>query len=130
MAGEAIASLLESLRDLGIQECRSGEKFIPAQYRTASREQRLQLLAGLLDTDGHSSDGYFDFVVKSRELAEGTAYVARSLGLAAYISLKQQLYRGEIRDYWRVTVFGGKCPRYPRGSHASAPRRASRRRTY
>ena len=98
--------LLESLRDLGIQECRSGEKFIPAQYRTASREQRLQLLAGLLDTDGHLSDGYFDFVVKSRELAEGTAYVARSLGLAAYISLKQQLYRGEIRDYWRVTVSG------------------------
>lgn len=63
-------------------------KFIPHEYKTASFEDRLELLAGLLDTDGylHKQDGCtFDFVSKYQQLAEDVAFIARSVGLAAYV---------------------------------------------
>jgi hypothetical protein len=50
-------------------------------YKTADRRARLALLAGLMDTDGSVSRTSYDFVTKSRRLAEDVAFVARSLGL-------------------------------------------------
>lgn len=45
--------LREALQSLGFCHSRFAvEKYIPAQYLTASLNQRLELLAGLLDTDG------------------------------------------------------------------------------
>jgi hypothetical protein len=46
---------------------------------------RLQILAGLLDTDGTASDGGFD-IVQKENLADDICFLARSLGFAAYIS--------------------------------------------
>jgi hypothetical protein len=40
------------IRDLGIQNTISDTKFIPEAYKYGSRQQRLDLLAGLMDTDG------------------------------------------------------------------------------
>src|SRR3989442_11360313 len=44
--------LLEALRGLGLWGIRSDEKFIPDIYLNASREARLDVLRGLMDTDG------------------------------------------------------------------------------
>lgn len=62
-------------------------KHIPLQYKTNSRENRLKLLAGLIDSDGHLDRGHlYEVTFKSKSLAEDTAYVARSLGFSAYIN--------------------------------------------
>ena len=98
--------LLEMLRGLGLAEKRSGAKFIPHEYQAAGRAQRLELLAGLLDTDGHLGGGMYDFLSKSKALADGVAFVARSLGLAAYVAVKKSKYKGEMRKYWRVAITG------------------------
>jgi hypothetical protein len=45
-------------------------------------------LAGLIDTDGSHWDGVFEFVSKSKQLADDVVFVARSLALAAYVSPK------------------------------------------
>ncbi|MBI2492047.1 MAG: hypothetical protein HYV94_08125 [Candidatus Rokubacteria bacterium] len=43
---------MEGLRALGLWGVRSEEKFIPDVYLGAPREARLELLRGLMDTDG------------------------------------------------------------------------------
>ena len=97
------------LQELGLAGTTSGTKFIPYRYKTASVPARLQLLAGLIDTDGCSSRGAgFDYVSKSTQLAEDVAFVARSLGLAATITPKK--VKGAV--YARVYIGGdvGKVP--------------------
>lgn len=94
------------LEGLGLYGCDSGAKFIPAAYKTASREARLALLAGLIDTDGHYSHG-FDWISKSERLANDLVFVARSLGLAAYVKrCRKGCQTGAIGTYYRVSISG------------------------
>jgi superfamily II DNA or RNA helicase len=82
-------------------------KHIPFKYLTASREARYELLAGLLDTDGSLSCSGFDFIQKNRQIAEGVVFLARSLGLAAYISeCEKSSQRGTKGKYFRVSISG------------------------
>jgi hypothetical protein len=55
-------------------------KHIPNIYKFSSRENRLRLLAGLVDSDGSNGGGYYDFVFKSEKIADDTVFLARSLG--------------------------------------------------
>lgn len=114
--------VLDLLRRMGLAETRSGTKFVPDAYLTASKGRRLALLAGLLDTDGSHSAGCFDYLSKSAQLADAVAFLARSVGLAAYISSKIVFRRGV---YWRVSISGhtDQIPtRIPRKQ--AAPRRS------
>ena len=92
----------EALRGYGLLRTRCDAKFIPEAYKTASRETRLAVLAGLLDTDGSLSRNGFEFSSKSVRLAEDVMFIARSLGLAAYKSVK--VVNGA--EYHRVYVSG------------------------
>jgi hypothetical protein len=59
-------------------------KHVPAIYLRASREQRLSLLQGLMDTDGSiSSDGQCSFTTTSDAIASGFAELLRTLGIKA-----------------------------------------------
>lgn len=91
------------LRALGVV----GRKHIPLLYKANSRTVRLQVLAGLLDTDGHMSHSGFDFISVDEQLSEDIAFLARSLGLAAYVSpCRKGCQTGVIGDYWRVSISG------------------------
>ena len=79
-----------------------GEKFVPAAYKVASREQRLQLLAGLLDTDGYLNAGVFEITSKSGRLADDIVFVARSLGFG--VSRGVKTVNGAA--YARITIYG------------------------
>ena len=85
-------------------------KHIPLCYKTANKKERLELLAGLIDTDGSASKGGYDFITKHEKLADDICYLCRSLGLAAYkkVSIKSCLYRGEKKtgQYFRVYISG------------------------
>jgi hypothetical protein len=104
--GNRCALRLE-LHQLGLQvPC--GEKFIPHAYKVADRPQRLAVLAGLLDTDGSLRLGtVFDFISKSKQLSKDVAFVARSLGFAAYVSeCVKASQNGTVGTYWRVGISG------------------------
>jgi hypothetical protein len=60
-------------------------KHIPLVYKTSSRQQRLALLSGLLDTDGflHNCKSSFSVTQKSEQLLDDIIYIARSLGFSA-----------------------------------------------
>lgn len=64
-----------------------GNKRVPVEYLTASQEQRLALLQGLMDTDGtvDAAKGRASFCGKNRELVESVALLARTLGFRATV---------------------------------------------
>lgn len=102
--------LLNYLRVLKLNVV-SSDKFIPGIYKTGSIETRRQILAGLIDTDGHlDHNGGFDFCSKSRQLADDVAFVARSLGLAAYVVSCQKRATNSVlkkfETYYRVYISG------------------------
>ena len=70
----------KTLRDLNL----FGNKHIPHIYKCNSREIRLQLLAGLLDSDGSAIKGGWDFCQKNETLFDDVMFLARSLGFACY----------------------------------------------
>lgn len=107
-------SLCKALRELGLYGSDASTKFIPREYLTAGWEQRLQLLAGLLDTDGSLQGGVFDYITKSPQLAHDIAELSRSLGLSAYVRATQKASQtGTVGIYYRLCIGGRGVPRIP-----------------
>jgi hypothetical protein len=94
---------VKNLKELEVWD----NKHIPNNYLTGDRTQRLELLAGLLDTDGHLSyGGCFDFISKYDHIANDVAFITRSLGLAAYVTECKKGYDGFEGTYYRVSISG------------------------
>jgi hypothetical protein len=104
--------LRNELKSLGILE----DKKIPFEYLRSSVTERLELLAGLLDSDGHyhvsdtnnPSKGYFEITQKREQLSNDIVFLARSLGFRATItettkSIKDTGFSGK---YFRVGISG------------------------
>ena len=69
------------LKSLGLYRKKSYEKFIPEIYKKASIQDRLNILQGLLDTDGCvTTQGLVIFATSSITLANDVMWVCRSLG--------------------------------------------------
>ena len=87
-------------------------KHIPFEYKCNDRYNRLQLLAGLIDTDGYYSakDKCYEITQKSTVLANDILFLARSLGFAAYSkkSNKSWTYKGvkKTNEYNRMVISG------------------------
>jgi superfamily II DNA helicase RecQ len=102
---------LESLNLWGLH---SQDKFIPEAYKYGSISSRREVLAGLLDTDGHLDVGGFDFISASKQLALDLVFVARSVGCYASIAechkSCQNSYTG---TFWRCFVSGKALQELP-----------------
>jgi phage terminase large subunit-like protein len=90
----------ERLRALGLFE----QKRIPRPYLRASREQRLALLQGLMDTDGTiSASGTCEFSVTQEALASDVLELIVSLGIkAGYSEGDAKLYGRKISTRYRI----------------------------
>lgn len=77
----------------GVKKTSAGKsnKAIPLEYLTASREQRLEVLAGIIDSDGTYSKAKACFVItqKDEQLARDIHKLASWLGFPALISEKK-----------------------------------------
>lgn len=92
----------------------SDEKVIPFAYKANSLGNRLNLLAGILDSDGSLSNGGYDFITKYPKLANDIAFLARSLGFSCYISKTEKSIKdiGFTGTYYRLSIYGD-CERIP-----------------
>lgn len=91
-----------------------GDKSVPFVLKTGSAETRKRLLAGLLDSDGsYDSCGVFDFISKSRALAEDAAFMARSLGLAANGGECRKTCQGSFEGIYHRVCISGELEQLP-----------------
>jgi hypothetical protein len=67
-----------------------GNKHIPKRYLLASKQERLDLFAGLMDTDGNwnTRGCNFEITQAKKVLADQILFLSRSLGYAAQMTVK------------------------------------------
>lgn len=102
--------ILDLLREYNV----FGNKHIPHEYKATSRDVRLQLLAGLIDSDGYVNRTGYVITQKRKNLAEDIAFIARSLGF--FVSVRE--CKGQIKSigfegiYYKVSI-SGNCSIIP-----------------
>ena len=92
------SSISKQIKELGLYNTYSSSKFIPDMYKIASKSQRLELLRGLMDTDGYIGAG-------------------RNYSHCEYTTVSEQLCK-DVEDL--VYSLGGDCTintRYPKFTH-------------
>jgi intein/homing endonuclease len=94
---------LNHLRDINV----FGNKHIPDLYKYNSRDVRVALLAGLIDSDGHYHSNCYYIVQKKKQLADDILYLCRSLGFACYQQSVENACTNSSRG--RVTGLYYKC---------------------
>lgn len=101
---------VQSLGDVDLMGSYAWEKFVPTDYLNGSYQQRLELLRGLLDTDGHAgTGGNIEYCTTSPKLAKDFVYLARSIGAICTCKERQTYYtdKGERkpgRVSYRISV--------------------------
>ena len=117
LAGPPEPRFTTRLKSLGVR----GNKHVPAIYLRSSPEQRLELLMGLMDTDGTTTvNGHAEYTSISEALARGVLELALSLGQKATLRKGlAKLYGRVVSDKWRVH-FNPTC------QVARLPRKADR----
>lgn len=96
--------LSNALRGIGLAGQTCENKHIPDAYLTASEDDRLELLAGLVDTDGTHND----FIQKSERFTKDFARLVRSLGGKATVTHEKKTCTNATGGpkeawYWRCT---------------------------
>lgn len=89
------------LKNLGLYESLSATKFIPKDYLFNSIENRINLLQGLMDTDGYvSKNGRIQFTTVSETLSNNVRELVLSLGGFCLIKTKipRYKYKGEVKN--------------------------------
>lgn len=98
--GYGILGVQVRLREHGLLN----NKHVPAIYLKSSLKQRLALLQGLMDTDGHCSQHTCEFCSTNRQLAEAVHELAASLGCIVHlIEGRAKLYGKDCGEKFRVT---------------------------
>ncbi len=104
--GRNFFSIQDELRKLNVMQ----NKHIPQVYLSNSTRNRLALLAGLIDSDGHyleQSNGY-EITQKNRHLAEQIKFMCDSIGFRTSLISKKAIissigYEAEVH---RVRIYG------------------------
>ena len=113
LSGEPQPRFLTRLGELGVK----GNKHIPTLYLRSGNKQRLALLHGLMDSDGHIDQrAVAEYTSISHRLALGVLELALTLGQKAALGRGvATLYGRPISDKWRVlftpTIYAASLPR-------------------
>jgi hypothetical protein len=70
------------LKSVGLYMAKSEDKFIPDEYKYNSKEVRVNLLKGLLDSDGTATGGRIELVLTSKRLIDDVKWILSSLGIS------------------------------------------------
>lgn len=119
------------IRESEISGCLAHDKFIPEVYKRASLPQRLDLLAGLIDTDGSRNRSSCEYSSVSCYLAKDFADLVHSVGGACSIRERTTYCDGKpfksfrinysFADYTPPVQVDRKCP-LPRDMSRKNPR--------
>ena len=81
------------VKSLKLNGCNSRTKFIPELYKYNSREIRMEILKGLMDTDGSiAKSGSPTYTTVSKQLAKDIMELVRSLGMNCNLRISTNKY--------------------------------------
>ena len=94
------------LKKLGLFNKLSNNKFIPDIYKLSSINQKLELIQGLIDTDGYCRKGNVSFTTVSEQLALDLQDMIRSLGGIVTIGscIPKYTYKGVKKSGQRAYI--------------------------
>lgn len=104
-----------NIENLGLRN----NKHIPEIFKINSRENRLRLLAGILDTDGHYDirGGVYDLIQKNKKLANDIVFLCNSLGFYTKIVKCEKnckIKNGKFTGiYYRMCISGNNLEDIP-----------------
>lgn len=85
-------------------------KHIPHIYKTSTVENRRKIFAGILDSDGHNHNGYFEITQKNKKLFDDIVFLARSLGFGVNWTAEEKYATNteekKKRIYYRAFIRG------------------------
>lgn len=91
---------------LGLMGTKSKDKFIPSEYLFASINDRMDLLQGLIDTDGHIvSNGLIEYSTSSLRLKNDIEFLARSLGYIVRTVERDSYYNKDGDKFHNYRIF-------------------------
>lgn len=100
---ENVESVINNLNSIGLNVY-SRERFIPQEYLHASIEQRMDLLRGLMDSDGNIEEkNRYSFSTTSTKLKDGFVELCRSLGYIVGVR-KDNRTRYESGVCWDISI--------------------------
>jgi len=114
-----ILNNVDNFKQIEVFDLGSHERFIPNQYKYSSIDQRIDLLRGIMDSDGTiGTDNHIDFASSSKQLVDDVTWLVRSLG---GIAIKKKTRIGKYKDEtsgkiiecklsYRVTITTDFCP--------------------
>ncbi len=111
-----VHKLVPTLKELGLYNKHSFEKFIPHQYLFNEPDIRLALLQGLLDTDGSiCKSNAIEYSNVLAQIAHDVAFLVRTIGgrLKVHSRIPKYSYIGEKRNgrrSYRLSITMPICP--------------------
>ena len=92
--GEVYNKYMKSINDLGLNNKKSHNKFIPDNYKNSNLESKYKLIQGLIDTDGSiTKSGAIKYYTASKQLAYDVKYIINSIGGLCTIKTRQTSYK-------------------------------------
>lgn len=100
--------IINSLKEYNLMYKKSNEKFIPDDYKYNSLDVRLEIIRGLIDTDGCIEKGNtITYCTTSKRLASDIEFIIESLGGICKISTKIPKFQngmGELCYILRISI--------------------------
>lgn len=105
--GNAFLNLCRESCAMAVGETsRDREKRILKRYLINSRAVRLQVLAGLIDSDGYAAGTYFEIACSLKGLTDDIAFLARSLGFRVSVTPRITKCNGKDCPNFRINIMG------------------------
>lgn len=109
---KSVRPFIYYLNDLGLSYKKSEFKFIPDIYKFNSYENKLELIKGLMDTDGTCDNrNSIEYYTSSKQLSDDFQEILRSIGINCHTRIKKTSYvqkngiKKDCLDCYRSTVF-------------------------
>ena len=85
-----------------------GNKHIPDLYKYNDRNNRLNILAGIIDSDGHyqARSNQYEITLKSEKLIDDILYLARSLGFSCSKKNVTKSCQNFTGHYFNIIIYG------------------------
>jgi P4 family phage/plasmid primase-like protien len=83
-------------------------KHIPDVFKMNGFDKRLQLLAGIIDSDGHyqKNSNQYEITLVNEKLIDDIVYVSKSLGFACTKREVQKSCNGKVGTYYNIIIYG------------------------